>query len=45
MTALEDIKFPWYQHALDLERVTRDYPPPPDFFRGRYPHGMRFPLP
>jgi phenylacetate-CoA ligase len=34
MTALEDIKFPWYQHALDLERVTRDYPPPPDFFRG-----------
>jgi phenylacetate-CoA ligase len=34
MTALADIKFPWYQNALDLDRVTRDYPPPPDFFRG-----------
>jgi phenylacetate-CoA ligase len=34
MTALGDIKFPWYQHAFDLERITRDYPPPPDFFRG-----------
>jgi phenylacetate-CoA ligase len=34
MTALADIKFPWYQNAFDIERVTRDYPPPPDFFRG-----------
>ena len=34
MTELADIRFPWYQNALDLERITRDYPPPPDFFRG-----------
>jgi phenylacetate-CoA ligase len=34
MTELADIRFPWYQNALDLARVTRDYPPPPDFFRG-----------
>jgi phenylacetate-CoA ligase len=34
MTALKDIKFPWYQNAFDLERVTCEYPPPPDFFRG-----------
>jgi phenylacetate-CoA ligase len=34
MTALEDINFPWYHRAVDLERVTRDFPPPPDFFRG-----------
>jgi phenylacetate-CoA ligase len=34
MTALEDINFPWYHRALDLEQVTRDFPPPPDFFRG-----------
>ena len=25
MTALADIRFPWYQNAFDIERVTRDY--------------------
>jgi phenylacetate-CoA ligase len=34
MTELADIRFPWFQNALDLAQVTHDYPPPPDFFRG-----------
>ncbi|MGZ8255558.1 MAG: hypothetical protein ACXWVT_11960, partial [Burkholderiaceae bacterium] len=24
---------PWYWRALDFEQLTRDYPPPPDYFR------------
>ena len=24
---------PWYWRSLDLEQLTRDYPPPPDYFR------------
>ncbi len=34
MNALESINFPWYHKSLDLDAITRDYPPPPDFFRG-----------
>ena len=24
---------PWYWRSLDFEQLTRDYPPPPDYFR------------
>lgn len=24
---------PWYWHSLDFDQLTRDYPPPPDFFK------------
>lgn len=27
---------PWYWRALDLEKLVRDYPPPPDYFRTTY---------
>lgn len=34
MNISEPVNFPWYHRSLDLEQITRDYPPPPDFFRG-----------
>lgn len=27
---------PWYTRALDFEQLTRDYPPPPDYFTTTY---------
>ncbi|MGE3922449.1 MAG: phenylacetate--CoA ligase family protein [Lautropia sp.] len=27
---------PWYWKSLDFERLTRDFPPPPDYFRERF---------
>ncbi|MGH6611168.1 MAG: hypothetical protein ACRECQ_13025, partial [Burkholderiaceae bacterium] len=27
---------PWYWRSLDFEQLTRDYPPPPDYFRTTY---------
>jgi phenylacetate-CoA ligase len=27
-------EFPWHYRSFDIEQVWRDYPPPPDFFRG-----------
>ena len=27
-----DFHIPWYFRALDFEQLTRDYPPPPDYF-------------
>lgn len=29
-------QIPWYWRSLDFEKLTRDYPPPPDYFRTTY---------
>jgi phenylacetate-CoA ligase len=34
MSISEPVNFPWYYRSLDMEEIWRDYPPPPDFFRG-----------
>ena len=34
MNISEPVNYPWYFRSLDMEEIWREYPPPPDFFRG-----------
>lgn len=34
MSDPELTNYPWYYRSFDIEKVWREYPPPPDFFRG-----------
>jgi phenylacetate-CoA ligase len=36
MKSLEDTQYPWFYKSFDYDQLTRDYPPPPDFFRTVY---------